>query len=78
MVRVIDFIESNLEVIKTLINIGQISCLAMNEYDIYNFYKSINYEKAKLKKYAIVADKFKISTKTVYRTILKMEKKITP
>lgn len=78
MVRVADYIKINIEIVKTLVKIGKMPLSTMNDYDIYLFYKSIDYETAHMKRYNIVAKNFKVSVDTVRRAIVGMEKKINP
>lgn len=76
MARVVDYISSNIKVVKTLVKIGRVPLSVMTDYDIYLFYKSIDYETAQMKRYSIVANNFKISVNTVRRAIVDMEKNI--
>lgn len=78
MVRVSDYIKTNIEIVKTLVKIGRVPLSVMTDYDIYLFYKSIDYENAQMKRYSIVAKNFKVSVDTVRRAIVGMEKKINP
>lgn len=78
MVRVADYIKTNMEIVKTFVKIGKMPLSTMNDYDIYLFYKSIDYESAQMKRYNIVAKNFKVSVDTVRRAIVGMEKKINP
>lgn len=78
MVRVADYIKTNMEIVKTFVKIGKMPLSTMNDYDIYLFYKSIDYENAQMKRYSIVAKNFKVSVDTVRRAIVGMEKKINP
>lgn len=76
MVRVADYIKNNIEVVRTFVKLGKMPLSTMNDYDIYLFYKSIDYEPAQMKKYKIVADNFKVSIDTVRRAVVGMEKKV--
>ena len=76
MVRVAEYIELNIKVVKILIKIGRMPLSTMTDYDIYLFYKSINYEPAQMKRYEIVAKNFKCSIDTVRRAVVGMEKVI--
>lgn len=78
MARVADYISSNMKIVKTFVRIGRMPLSIMTDYDIYLFYKSINYEPAMMKRYQIVASHFKISVNTVRRAIVDMEKNINP
>ena len=78
MARVADFIKKNIDVVKVFVKIGRMPLSVMNDYDIYLFYKSIDYEPAQMKRYGIVAKNFKVSEKTVQRAISDMEKNINP
>lgn len=78
MARVADYISSNMKIVKTFVKIGRMPLSVMTDYDIYLFYKSIDYEPAKMKKYDIVSRHFKISVNTVRRAIVDMEKNINP
>jgi len=74
MVRVAEYIESNIKVVKTFVKIGRMPLSTMTDYDIYLFYKSITYEPAQMKRYMIVAKNFKCSVDTVRRAVVGMEK----
>lgn len=76
MARVNEYIGANMKVIKTFVKIGKIPLSVMNDYDIYLFYKSIDYEQAQMKRYKIVADRFKCSIDTVRRAVVAMERKV--
>lgn len=76
--KVANYISSNIKVVKTFVRIGRMPLSIMTDYDIYLFYKSINYEPAIMKRYTIVASHFKISVNTVRRAISEMEKNIDP
>lgn len=78
MARVAEYIKSNIKVVQTFVKIGRMPLSVMNDYDIYLFYKSIDYEQSQMKKYSIVARHFKVSEKTVQRAISDMDKNITP
>jgi len=78
MARVADYISSNMKIVKTFVKIGRMPLSIMTDYDIYLFYKSIDYEPAQMKKYDIVSRHFKISVNTVRRAIVDMEKNINP
>lgn len=74
MARVVDLIEKNMVLVKTFVKIGRMPLSVMNDYDIYLFYKSITHETAPMKKYNIVAERFKISVTTVRTAVREMEK----
>ena len=76
VVRVAEYIELNIKVVKILIKIGRMPLSTMTDYDIYLFYKSITYESAQMKRYEIVAKNFKCSIDTVRRAVVGMEKVI--
>ena len=78
MVRVADYISSNIKIVQTFVKIGRMPLSIMTDYDIYLFYKSIDYKTAQMKRYSIVATHFKISVNTVRRAIVGMEKNINP
>jgi len=78
MARVIDLIEKNISIVRTFVKIGRIPLSLMTDYDIYLFYKSIDYEPAQMRKYAIVAKNFKCSVDTVRRAVVGMEKNVNP
>jgi len=78
MARVIDLVEKNIQLVRTFVKIGRMPLSLMNDYDIYKFYKAIDYENAQMKRYEIVARNFKVSTNTVRRAIVDMEKNINP
>lgn len=78
MARVVEYISSNMKIVKTFVKIGRMPLSIMTDYDIYLFYKSIDYETAQMKKYDIVSRHFKISVNTVRRAIVDMEKNINP
>ena len=77
MARVIDLVDKNIKLIKIFVKAGKMPLSIMTDYDIYKFYKTINYEKAQMKKYDIVAKNFKVSAKTVQRAVSEMEKNVT-
>jgi len=74
MARVVEYISSNMKIVKTFVKIGRMPLSVMTDYDIYLFYKSIDYENAQMRKYKIVADRFKCSVDTVRRAVVAMEK----
>lgn len=76
MVKVANYISSNIEIVKTLVKIGRVPLSVMTDYDIYLFYKSIDYEPAQMKRYSIVAKNFKCSIDTVRRAVVGMEKNV--
>ena len=78
MARVVEYISSNMKIVKTFVKIGRMPLSIMTDYDIYLFYKSIDYEPAQMKRYGIVAKNFKVSINTVRRAIVDMEKNINP
>jgi hypothetical protein len=77
MERVIDVLEQNMGTIELLVKITKMPLSIINDYQMYVFFKSIDFEKRQMKKYAIVAEKFKVSQRTVIRAINEMNKKIT-
>lgn len=76
--KVANYISSNIKIVQTFVKIGKLPLSVLNDYDIYLFYKSIDYEQAQMKKYDIVSRHFKISVNTVRRAIVEMEKNINP
>lgn len=74
MVKVVEYIGTNMKIVKTLVKIGRMPLSVMTDYDIYLFYKSISYEPAQMKRYMIVAKNFKCSVDTVRRAVVGMEK----
>jgi len=67
-----------MKIVKTFVKIGRMPLSIMTDYDIYLFYKSIDYEPAQMKRYGIVAKNFKVSINTVRRAIVDIEKNINP
>lgn len=78
MAKVAEYISTNMRVVQTFVKIGRMPLSIMTDYDIYLFYKSIDYEPAQMKRYSIVAKNFKVSVDTVRRAISNMEQKINP
>lgn len=78
MAKVAEYISTNMRVVQTFVKIGRMPLSIMTDYDIYLFYKSIDYEPAQMKRYSIVAKNFKVSVDTVRRAIVNMEQKINP
>jgi len=76
MARVAEYINTNMKIIKTFVKIGRMPLSIMQDYDIYLFYKSIDYEPAQMKRYEIVAKNFKCSVNTVRKAVSSMEQKI--
>lgn len=76
MARVVDLIEKNIILVKQFVKIGRMPLSIMTDYDIYIFYKSITHETAPMKKYDIVAKRFKISVSSVRNAIRDMEKSV--
>lgn len=76
--KVANYISSNIKIVQTFVKIGKLPLSVLNDYGIYLFYKSIDYEPAQMKKYDIVSRHFKISVNTVRRAIVDMEKNINP
>jgi len=77
MARIIDLIDKNITLIRTFVKVGRMPLSIMTDYDIYKFYKAIDYEKAQMKRYDIVAKNFKVSAKTVQRAVSEMEKNVS-
>jgi hypothetical protein len=78
MARVAEYISSHMKIVKTFVKIGRMPLSVMNDYDIYLFYKSIDYEPAQMRRYQIVASNFKCSVDTVRRAVVGMQKNINP
>lgn len=78
MAKVAEYISTNMRVVQTFVKIGRMPLSIMTDYDIYLFYKSIDYEPAQMKRYSIVAKNFKVSVDTVRRAVVGMEKNINP
>lgn len=76
MARLVEYINTNMKIVKTFIRAGKMPLSVMTDYDIYLFYKSIDYEPAQMKRYRIVAERFKVSTDTVRRAISVMESNV--
>jgi len=76
--KVANYISSNIKIVQTFVKIGKLPLSVLNDYDIYLFYKSIDYEPAQMKKYKIVSDRFKVHIDTVRRAVTEMEKNINP
>lgn len=76
MAKVVDLLEKNMLVVKQFIKIGRMPLSIMTDYDIYLFYKSIEHESAPMKKYNIVATRFKVSVSTVRNAIRELEKNV--
>lgn len=76
MARVVDLLEKNIKVIRQFVKIGRVPLSLMNDYDIYLYYNSIDYETAPMKKYKIVSEKFKISITTVRTAVREMQKNV--
>jgi hypothetical protein len=76
MARVVDLLEKNMTVIKQFVKIGRVPLSLMTDYDIYLMYESITYENAPMKKYDIVAKRFKVSVTTVRTAVREMQKKV--
>ena len=74
--NVANYISSNIKIVQTFVKIGRMPLSIMTDYDIYLFYKSIDYEPAQMKRYRIVAERFKVSTDTVRRAISVMESNV--
>jgi len=74
MARVVDLVEKNISLVRQFVRIGRMPLSLMTDYDIYLFYKSIDYENAQMKKYLIVSKNFKCSVDTVRRAVVGMEK----
>ena len=74
--KVANYISSNIKIVQTFVKIGRMPLSIMTDYDIYLFYKSIDYEPAQMKRYRIVAERFKVSTDTVRRAISVMESNV--
>lgn len=76
MARIVDLLEKNISVINQFVKVGFVPLSLLNDYDIYLFYKSLDYEPKQMQKYSIISKRFKISVDTVRRSIVRMEKKI--
>lgn len=76
MAKLIQLLEINIDTINKFVKVGLIPLSVLNDYDIYLFYKAIDYESRQMKKYEIISKKFKISIDTVRRSISRMEKKV--
>jgi hypothetical protein len=78
MERVIDVINTNLDVINVLLKIGRVPLSLMNDYEIYSMYLANESEPEKMKRYEKVAKYYKVSVNTVRKAVREMEKKINP
>lgn len=78
MERVIDVINTNLDVINVLLKIGRVPLSLMNDYEIYSMYLANENEPEKMKRYQKVANYYKVSVNTVRKAVREMEKKINP
>lgn len=78
MERVIDVINTNLDVINVLLKIGRVPLSLMNDYEIYSMYLANENEPEKMKRYQKVAKYYKVSVNTVRKAVREMEKKINP
>ncbi len=76
--KVANYISSNIKIVQTFVRMGRMPLSIMTDYDIYLFYKSIDYEPAQMKKYRIVSEKFKVHIDTVRRAVTEMEKNVNP
>lgn len=74
MARIVDVLEKNIQTVRMFVKIGKMPLSVLNEYDIYLFYKSIDYEQRQMKKYEIVSRRFKVHIDTVRRAIINMER----
>lgn len=75
MAKVADYISKNIKRINHDIKIGLIPLSVMQNYEIYKLYLSVSeYEKKPMTRYAIVANRCKISVSTVRKSIREMEK----
>ena len=74
--RVVDFIQENLCVFRTLTVIGHVPASKMNEYKVYLYFQTLEDIPSKMQRYADTAQHFNISEVAVMRAVKAMETKI--
>lgn len=74
MVKVADYIESNLPVLHTLMKMRAVPLSFMNQYKIYMYYESLPESDAKMNRYEHTAISLRVSEKTVRNAVREMQK----
>lgn len=78
MVRLVDYIEDNILMIKMLVKIGMMPLSILTDYHVYTCFMVNENIPEKMKRYSVVATQLKISVTTVRRIVKNMESKINP
>ena len=73
MAKVVDFLEKNIDVVNKLSKVGVVPLSLMQNYDIYNCYKSTA-GVPQMKRYGIVSTRLKVSVSSVRKAVVFMEK----
>lgn len=75
MAKVIDFVEDNLVTVNRLTKIGVVPLSFLQNYDIYNTYKS-TVGIPQMQRYKLVGQRLKISVSAVRKAMYVMEKEM--
>lgn len=76
MGRMIDFVESNFNVIQVLFSKGKVSHTLLNDYHIYQEFQKTKHIKSKMQRYSDIAEMLNISERSVRQAIENMEKEV--
>ena len=76
MAKLIDYIQTNHQVIDKLLKVGVISLTVKQQVEIYNYHKSTEYIKSKTQRVTNTAEAMKVSENTVRRALNEMKKVI--
>lgn len=74
--KVSDFIQKNEKKMTRLNRLGYVNSSVILQFRIYQDFKRLSSSMPKMQRYSDVAEKFKVSEKTVRDSIRKMEKLI--
>lgn len=74
--KLAEYLSNNMEVVKTLAKNGSLPLSTLNALDIYLMYEAIDYEPKQMKRYEIVANRFKVCKSTVIKSISQMQRTI--
>lgn len=76
MVKVADYIQTNIAVFSTFVKLGSVPQSIMNQYKIYTFYKSLDKMPSKMDRYTFTAESLKTNVTSVRDAVREMERNI--
>lgn len=71
-----DFIQKNMDTLKSFIRAGMVAPTVLRDYQIYVFYRSLDKIPSQMDRYEFTAESMNTSCPTVRNAISKMKKKV--